>query len=219
MNDRLALASFTACCAALFLFLSAGVADAQYNYRCTQQSQCPVGTWCANGVCVQNQPSRTAPVAPVGQPVSPGGVGARPASAPATVRTEERVNLGLTIAGAAMLGASYISNIVVSLFAGIGFGSSAEEAWNDFRFVGLVPVLGPWIQLGIKPTPIDQDYWVTWLVIDGVLQAAGLTMLIVGLTVRESVEVRAVAEIGDFTLSVTPFAGPTGSGLALSGTF
>lgn len=133
--------------------------------------------------------------------------------------TRTRPNFGLIISGAVLLGVGWIANIVVGLPAGDDpFSSGSEPEWTSFRLTSLVPLAGPWIQLGVKPTSFDQDYWAGWLIIDGILQALGATLLVVGLATPRTETVIAENESG-FRLTIAPRLGPDSAGLAALGTF
>ncbi len=135
-----------------------------------------------------------------------------PAGQPHTV---SRPNLGLIISGAVLLGAGWIGNIIPGLFAGIG---SSSSDWNAFRGTSVIPVLGPWIQLAVKPTSFRNDDWGGWLIVDGALQAAGLALLIIGLATPRTETVYADRESG-FELAVVPTVGSSQWGLAAVGRF
>ena len=120
---------------------------------------------------------------PLGTPApSPAPVEPVDAAAP---RRRGGGNIGLIVAGAALLGAGWVLNFIGGLLAGThpGFfglgGRSPEPEWETFRYTSLVPIAGPWIQLAVKPTSFDRDEWGLWLIIDGLMQAAGTTMLLV----------------------------------------
>ncbi len=100
-----------------------------------------------------------------------------------TTTTRSRPNLGLIIPGAVLLGVGWVFNFIVGLPAGDDpFDSRpANPEWDTFRGFSLVPAIGPWVQLAIKPNGFNSDYWGVWLVLDGVLQTTGLVLLIVGI--------------------------------------
>jgi hypothetical protein len=66
------------------------------------------------------------------------------------------------------------------------------------------------------PTELGSDRWATYLIIDGLVQAAGLTMLILGLTLRTSTTESAANEP---SLLIGPMVGDSGGGLTASGRF
>lgn len=45
------------------------------------------------------------------------------------------------------------------------------------------PVLGPWIQIALKPGSLANDDWAYYLTINGLIQALGTTLLVLGLTI------------------------------------
>ncbi len=118
--------------------------------------------------------------------------------------------IGLLVAGAAALGAGWVSNAIVGQFAGV---SSAEPGWSDFRLESLVPVLGPWLQLMSKPTGFEEDDWGRWLIVDGIAQAAGLALLIAAIGRWGS------GPDADEDLELDPLVGPGVGGAMLSGRF
>ena len=142
--------------------------------------------------------------------------------APAPVRqarTERRANVGLIVGGAVMLGVSWIANIAVGLPAGDDpFSSGSDPTWDSFRYSSLIPLAGPWVQLAIKPTGFTQDYWAVWLLLDGILQLTGTTLLVIGAATHRTVTVYAEASSG-FELAVLPMASPEHAGLVALGRF
>jgi hypothetical protein len=134
-------------------------------------------------------------------------------------------NLGLVIGGAVMLGVGWVCNLVGSLFAGVhvdlfGSGGGSDAEWAAFRYTGIVPVLGPWIQLAVQPTSFGNDGWGTWLILDGLLQAAGFTMLIVGVVTMNGGDDQATAEgDDDFQIAILPSVGHDHAGLTAVGRF
>ena len=133
-------------------------------------------------------------------------------------RTVRRPIIGLIVSGAVMLGVSWlIHGAIVSPFAGWSIDSGFNGRWDTFRSVGLVPVAGPWIQLAIKPTGFSDDGWAPYLVLDGVLQAAGLVMLVLGASIQN--ETTVYADAGGFELAVLPTAGDGAAGVAALGRF
>jgi hypothetical protein len=204
------------------LLLAAGIwatpttgAAQQYQSQCTSQAQCPAGTVCMNGACVRQQaqqPQQTGYAQPTYQQ--------QPSQQPTyqqQPRVETRRMIGLIVAGGITLGASWVGNILVSAFAGVG--SVDEELWEPFRGYGLIPVVGPWVQLATKPTPYDQDSWGGWLIGNGLLQAGGLTMLILGIAIPVETTVYSEGGPGEgLEMALLPQLGST-NGLQLVGHF
>lgn len=179
----------------------------------------------AQQVVVQGQ----APPPPQPQPYyapQPQPVYAQPAypppaqpARPAQPRTVTRPNLGLIVSGAVLLGVGWVANIISGLPAGDDpFDSGSEPEWDAFRLTSIIPVAGPWIQLGVKPTTFAQDYWAPWLIIDGLLQLAGVTMLIVGIATPRT-QTTVAANEGGLQMALVPRVGPDQAGAALVGTF
>ena len=118
---------------------------------------------------------------------------------PPGYQLRSRVRLGLVISGAAMFGVPYI--ITASTLSG-----------TSVQRVLAVPVLGPFLAI-----PDAGDTARPFLVIDGLLQAAGLTMLIIGLTARQ--QYLQLYASGDRQLTLQPMASRSGGGLGVSMTF
>jgi hypothetical protein len=130
---------------------------------------------------------------------------------------ETRPRLGLVISGAIVFGVSYVFHAaLVSPFGGWSIDYGDNPQWSDFRWMGAIPVAGPWLQLAAKPTAPTDDGWTTYLVVDGLLQAGGLTMLILGLVLRQ--EVGGYAE-ADPSIMIAPMVGQNASGLTAFGRF
>jgi hypothetical protein len=129
-----------------------------------------------------------------------------------------RGDLPVTIAGVAVLCGGWLLNTVGSLFSGlhVQFGPSAygptDDAgrWDTFRFTGIIPIVGPWIQIGIAPNGTRDAGWIAWLVGDGLMQALGLALVIAGVTISEP---RREAIV------LVPSGGPGQVGLMASGRF
>lgn len=125
------------------------------------------------------------------------------------------------IAGPLLVVGPSLLNGLVGLFAGYEFriGYSGPTEPEDprtvtFRWVGFVPLAGPWIQLGIMgPSTFGRDAWGLWFIADGLLQATGLGLLIAGLVLS----CESDAEEPD--VSVLPTASADGGGLMVSGRF
>lgn len=133
-------------------------------------------------------------------------------------RTVTRPQIGLIVSGAVMLGVSWlIHGAVVSPFAGWSIDRGYQAGWESFRGLGLIPVAGPWIQLATKPTGFSEDGWAPYLVLDGLLQTAGLVMLVLGATIQTEHTVYAALEESGF--AILPTAGEDGAGLAAFGRF
>lgn len=210
---------------------------------CGPGALCPAGYACMNGVCqpyapegqvqvqVQGQyppqqqyPQQQYPQQYPQQQYQQPQYYAPPQQQPAPprqTRTERRPIIGLVVPGAVLLGVSWIIHAaVVSPFAGWSIDRGYQPEWDAFRAWGLLPLAGPWIQLAIKPDTGGRDGWDPYLVIDGILQAGGLTMLILGLAIQERHEVYVDNERAPGPqFAVLPMVTPEYSGLSLAGIF
>jgi hypothetical protein len=129
---------------------------------------------------------------------------------------EERPLKGLIIGGALTLGIPYV--IGLALVAPAHFPN--ESHWLA------VPVLGPWISMGARRTTCDishdadfcglADFGAEMIyIMDGIVQAAGATMLIVGVTVTR----RRLVRSDLVSFDVTPMRVGLGYGLGANGNF
>jgi len=127
---------------------------------------------------------------------------------PAGYHAEMRSRVGLITGGAILFAVPY-------LFSALSGAVAADSnRWNGGNPAAamFVPVAGPIIQIGRS----DSATLDLVLILDGIAQAAGLTMLIVGLVSPKKVLVRN--DLG--TLGVAPLMLPSGGGgLAVLGSF
>jgi hypothetical protein len=143
-------------------------------------------------------------------------------------RLEGHTRRGVVISGAIIGGIGL--GFAIAVTAGTSEGASD---WNGVPFdLGAlaVPVLGPWITLGTLKENCGgkygdepggctrthtQDAWAAILVVDGLVQLAGLTVMVVGLAFpRQELVITETAKV-----RVVPTRlGSAGHGLALVGT-
>lgn len=149
--------------------------------RCVGAPQCPYNLLPAGDQCVPAVGTQT--------PALYGGA----TGAGATVL---RPIWGLVIAGAISFGVAWLATPIV----GAAVGSDGYE-------IGYlaIPVAGPWVCLG---DCYDPDDYMAALVISGLLQAAGVTMFILGLVLRREVAMYAELERG-VELAIEPWAVPS----------
>lgn len=139
-------------------------------------------------------------------------------------------NIALMAAGYGVFGLGWALDLIIGPFGGyqdrtcinLGYlggcrglapGTSFQPEWDNFRAFSLIPIAGPWMQLAAKPASYD-DFWVPFLVVDGILQGAGLIVAVVGtvlLIQDEQVEAPSVA--------VLPTFSSDGAGLEVAGRF
>lgn len=143
-----------------------------------------------------------------GEPIPPG------------YHAETRVRSGLVVGGAVTFGCMYLLSVLVGAAmsdakkdseryaSASGYSSSSSKEDGDFLFV---PVAGPFLQM----TKTESSSGNVVLAIDGIAQAAGATMLIVGITSPKTVLVRN--DLGE--VRVMPMRIGSGTGFGLGGTF
>jgi hypothetical protein len=132
-----------------------------------------------------------------GEPIPPG------------YHAESRVRTGLVVGGAVTFGVMYLLSVLVGAAISDANKLSGGKESGDLLYV---PVAGPFLQM----TKTESSSGNVTLAIDGIAQAAGATMLIVGITSPKTVLVRN--DLGE--VRVMPMRmGDKGGGLGLVGTF
>lgn len=123
---------------------------------------------------------------------------------------EKRARKGLVIPGAVVFGVAYLLSTLVA-----SENHTTYDGTTD-RYTALwIPVIGPFIQMG-SSSNANGDSQMFFL--DGVAQAGGLTMLVLGLAFPRTILVRN--DFGTISLLPTPMRmGNDGSGLGLVGRF
>ena len=137
-----------------------------------------------------------------GEPIPPG------------YHPESRVRTGLVVGGAVTFGVMYLLSVLVG--AAISDANKVNKAYGgnggETGDLLYVPVAGPFLQM----TKTESSSGNVTLAIDGIAQAAGATMLIVGITSPKTVLVRNdLAEVRVMPMRM----GDKGGGLGLMGTF
>jgi hypothetical protein len=95
--------------------------------------------------------------------------------------------------------------ILLSLGYGVAAVTAASTTYEKDRFL-LVPIAGPWIDLGLRPPSTSDENWARFgLVVDGVAQLAGLILVVTGLVMKAHAP-----------RSVSAFVTPTTTGVSLS---
>jgi hypothetical protein len=132
-----------------------------------------------------------------GEPIPPG------------YHAETRVRSGLVVGGAVTFGVMYLLSVLVGAAISDTNKAIGGRETGDLLYV---PVAGPFLQM----TKTESSSGNVTLAIDGIAQAAGATMLIVGITSPKTVLVRN--DLGE--VRVMPMRmGDKGGGLGLVGTF
>jgi hypothetical protein len=165
------------------------------------------------------QVSQPAPLQPS---PAPQAVAWQPGSPPPPgYHIEDRPRTGLVVAGALIAGIPYFFSVVTASSVGL----SNETGWL------YVPVAGPWMTLGQRSYGcnnldnanqstsqslqcVGDVFAVMGLIADGVMQAAGATLLVVGVAAGRPTLVR-----DDEALHVTPMRIGTGYGAGVTGAF
>ncbi|MBL8917117.1 MAG: hypothetical protein JNM17_40805 [Archangium sp.] len=130
---------------------------------------------------------------------------------PVVPRTPKR---GLTIAGVAVFGASYGLSLGIAAIAELAARSVPVFPARESSLTGLfVPVVGPIIAASDFRNSNDGTFGFL-MICDTVVQAAGLTMLIIGLALPDPAAVPAKP-----TVWLAPTFGAHGAGASLGGTF
>jgi hypothetical protein len=121
---------------------------------------------------------------------------------------EARARKGLVIPGAIIAGVAYL---LATLVATEHNDSYDSESYNAM----FIPIVGPFIQMGTGNNVADDDQA---LFLDGMAQAAGVTMLVLGLAFPRHILVRN--DFGSISFVPTPIrVGHEGGGLGLVGRF
>lgn len=148
---------------------SPGPVDAPMSPRVTPSSDVPPGATSSSLGTASLAPAGDAP-APTAEPTL------------ATPRTVYKRRYNMALFGGALLLASFTADRLL-----MGDLSKSPVAW--------IPLAGPWFLIDLQlRQPIPNSATVLFLAIDGVLQATGLTMTVLGLVLRERrMTVRLVA--------------------------
>jgi hypothetical protein len=134
---------------------------------------------------------------------------------------DTKIRKGLVIGGAVTFGAVWLLTAAVGA-AWMDYEIREEESRSALSVtdsyepadvgVLIIPVAGPFIAIGTLNASAGGG---TLLAIDGLAQAGGLAMLIVGLAAKKDVLIRT----GDVEMTVTPAIGQGRTGLGLQGSF
>jgi hypothetical protein len=121
---------------------------------------------------------------------------------------ETRAKKGLVITGAVLFGVVYLLSTLVA--------SVDDNSYDGNRYSALwIPIIGPFIQLGSNGNASGDN---ETLVLDGLAQAAGVTMLVLGLAFPRHILVRN--DLTSISFVPTPMrVGHEGGGLGLVGRF
>ena len=158
--------------------------------RCEGPPVCPAGAFASGDDCVAGgAPSGAVAV------VTP-GMGLQ-------ARTYQQSIVWMIVTGSVTWGLAYVLTIAVTA----AVGAQGYEIG-----INAIPLAGPWVCLGACDRPDD---YAAALVGSGLLQITGLTLLILGAALHETVTVYADAERPAW--AVLPWATAESGGLALTG--
>lgn len=119
---------------------------------------------------------------------------------------EEKPRLWMVITGSILFGVTYLPT---SIFGAAGLSNrGADKSWPL-----MIPAIGPFIATATIKT-VDANGLLIW---DGILQTAGISLLILGLTLTEKSYVRN--DIAKSNLFVAPMVSSKVQGLSLVGRF
>ena len=135
----------------------------------------------------QQPPPPLAPAPPSGEALPPPPPGYVYVREPRLVGYQKQRRWGLFALGCGIFGGAWVSDMIGAL--------------NDGRYLGLIPLAGPFLIYDDANGAGTNAL----LVLDGLAQAAGVTVAILGLTLTRKVPVYALV--------------PTGRGLAVAGRF
>lgn len=131
---------------------------------------------------------------------------------PAGYHPVERLRKGLIIGGAVTFGSLYL----ISLFVAAAGSDSTEPGQSNTEAAMWIPVAGPFVQMAHTDSATGNLF----LAIDGLAQAAGVTMLAFGLFSPTKVLIRNdLAGKNALKLSVAPILAKNMSGFGLTGSF
>ena len=148
------------------------------------------------------------PPAPESEPPPPEPVAEPPAPAPPALGAPHP-SWGMVAGGVAVLATGWAALVSVAL---------VTESRMERLSVSASPIAGPWLLLSPLFARRQDPGVVAGLVLDGVAQAAGATLAIIGLFTRERSPLATALGTGDGApeLALIPWAGSDGAGLALS---
>ena len=131
---------------------------------------------------------------------------------PAGYHPVERIRKGMVIGGAVTFGSLYL----ISLFVAAAGSDSTETGESNPEAAMWIPVAGPFIQMGRTDSATGNLV----LAVDGLAQAAGVSMFIYGLASPAKVLIRNdLAGQNALKLSIAPILSKGMSGAGLVGTF
>jgi hypothetical protein len=134
-----------------------------------------------------------------------------------------RIHGGLLGGGIGLFAGGYVASILTTAVSGligafnVAFGTSGYSAsdLNTYFTFGYVPIIGPFVQLGFAPPNTDGGLY-AWLVVEGLMQMGGLTMLIFGAIGEEYLDYRPIAGV---EVQLRPMLSASTQGMSATVTF
>ncbi len=123
-----------------------------------------------------------------------------------------RVSWGLAGAGIGMLAGGWLLEILTTAFSSLDSHFGSRDTYVGW---GYVPLVGPWVQMADLPPATSAPMYLL-LTLEGLVQDAGLVMLVFGLIGEDYEEYRPLAA-GDFRVS--PILSASMQGLSVQGAF
>ncbi len=143
--------------------------------------------------------------------IQPAGVAVAPMGTSPQPFVRHRTTWGLVIPGIVAFAVSYVTSLFVTGFAQ-ALTTGPERQYLDW---GYVPLIGPFVQA------TADTGWLTYGLIDGFVQVAGVALLIIGFVGHDEVETGYITgnQQGPTLRGLVPFVSGQSSGLAAHGTF
>lgn len=132
--------------------------------------------------------------------------------------TRRQVNWDLVGSGAGIFGGTWLFQVIFTL-ASAGVGAVQNPAWSnahgtDYINWGVVPLLGPWVQMAFVPPQFDAGVYAV-LAAEALIQAGGIALAVLGFI---GDEVPRWVPMAGLELRVAPMLGET-NGVAVQGSF
>lgn len=162
------------------------------------------------------------PVVAMAQPMCPNGGQMMPNrwGTPVCMHqvTRHQTNWDLIGSGAGLFGGTWVFEIIFTLISG-GIGASQNSVWSsahgaDYINWGVVPILGPWVQMAFVPPQFDAGVYAV-LAAEALIQAGGIAMVVLGFI---GDDVQRWEPMAGLELRVAPMVGET-NGISLQGSF
>lgn len=128
---------------------------------------------------------------------------------------------GMVIPGAILLGAGWVINVFVGSIVGlIGGGIGGSDAAIDYFGFSLIPIIGPFAQIGYFDFDADSGL-LGYHIVLGLIQTLGFSLALIGTILQQEVREPLYVELDDqgTSLSFMPYASPQAAGLGATLSF